>query len=434
MKRAVSLLVLAAVAQASAAEAPPLAGSATFANGQGHISFESGLVDIGVNRVRFDDILMVDGSAIGQGGVDRIDGSVFGGTLTFVLPGEDRTTWLGRRLRLKGHFERQKGDSTQAFEGVATATSDLLGISVTSDGRALVRVHGTPSDSSLTARVFGVNSDETDSCAGSISATTYDAVVTGVSAFASCQTFAPASVSFFGVSEDGPTTYVIFAGGGVLSGPADLAFSFSETRSVAVRRGEVALEGDYDIAPNFTLSPSVGLTFGETASSFFQLEQLEGGLIRALEGWTTSQDAGIRVGARATYQVGSGFDLFASASGAVVRRKSEMRSLSFGGAALIFAEDVNGDPFVHLVEPEARAAFLGDLNVGGAYVFDTQAVGPLRLALSGGVSYDSDVATYGNVGITPTTDITAGPVAPAHLAYSGETTLSLKAEITVELP
>jgi hypothetical protein len=49
------------------------------------------------------------------------------------------------------------------------------------------------------------------------------------------------------------------------------------------------------------------------------------------------------------------------------------------------------------------------------------------------VTYDSDVATYGNVGLH-IDDPLAGPVAPAHIAYTGETTFTLKGAITFELP
>ena len=435
MKRAVCLLALAIATQATAAEVAPLSGSATFANGQGHISFEAGLLDIGVNRVRFNDIINVDGVDIGQGGVDRIDGGVFGGTLTLTLPGEDRMTWFGRGLRLMGHFESQKGDSTQRFSGSATATSNFLGINVTADGRAITRMEATPTSSTFIARVFALNPSNSDSCAGTIGATTYDVLITGQSTSASCVGHAPSAVTLFGVSEDDPKAYVIFAGGNILSpGPVVLSFDFTEQRSIAVRRGELAFEGDYDVGPNLILSPSVGLTVGETSGSFSQLEDFGGGFLRALAGWTKSKDVGLRAGARATYRLGSGFDVFAVTSGAVVHRKSEMLSASFGGTSLIFEEDQNGDSVLFATAPETRIAFLGDINVGATYAFDTEAVGPLRFAVTGGFSYDSDVATYGNVGITPTTDVTAGPIAPAHLAYTGETTLSLKAEITVELP
>ena len=123
----------------SPAGMPALAGQAAFAGSQGQIAFEAGLLDMGVDQIRFDDILILDGVEFGQRSIDRIDGSVFGGTLTFVLPGEDQSSWLGRRLRLKAQFGRQKGDATKTFLGEATATSDVLGLSVSPDGRAASR-------------------------------------------------------------------------------------------------------------------------------------------------------------------------------------------------------------------------------------------------------------------------------------------------------
>lgn len=441
MNRSAALLFFVATAPAIADDALPVQGGATFAGGRGHISFEAGWVDLGVGAINPDGTILIDDVALDLGdGDNRIQASALAGSLTFDLPGEDTRSWLGRKLRLKASFERQRATDETAETGVApTLTSSIEVRSVSSDGTAFAYSNSNTGGASASAFVFSPDTSFTDTCSdasGNFQADAFYAASTGLII---CGVNATNAAAVVEINSAGYGANVR-ANGEILSGaPISLLYSVLRERRIETRRGSLALEGDYSIGPALTLSPSLGLAVGETKSSFenvqtiFDNDVLEAS--RSLRGRTVSHDAGIELGARLTHDAGHGFDLFVSGAGTLLRRKVDLTSQSFTGSNLYglvtAAFSTMGSPY--FIRTDTIAAFQGQIEGGAGYTFDPDAgLGPLRIALTGGVSYDSDVATYGNVAVPDA--IPAGPVAPAHIAYEGETTLFLKGEITVEFP
>ena len=441
MNRTAALIALVCAAPALADEPTPMRGSATFADGRGHITFNAGWVEMDLAPVSAGGAIIIDGVALEAGDVDSLDGSVFGGAMTLDLPGAAQPTWLGRNLRLKAGFERQRGRLYEAALGNSTITSSIEVRSVSTDGRAFAYSNSNITGTTASTVFYGPGTDDVvESCSGTSGATNSDALLVGSAGDASCSI--GTSVSNSSVTVDLPGTFVLAqASAEILASSIDVLYLIESVRRIETRRASLALEGDYDAGPGLTLSPSLGLIFGETKYTFYEGQALGDNatllLFKALRARAVSHDAGINLGARVTYDAGPSLDLFVSGAAALLRRKVDLESAAstqgiLNGEYTVAVSGASEDDLSPRLT-DTTLAFQGQLEAGAGYTFDPHlGVGPLRFAVTGGMMYDSDVASYGNVA-TPDV-IPDAPIAPAHVAFEAETTLFLKAEITIELP
>lgn len=446
MKRRAALLLSTAIAFPALAEEAPIHGSAAFAGGSGHVTFWGGIVEVGVDPIAPDGLIVIDGAAVDLGdGDDTLGGDVFGGALSFVLPGQDDGGWFGRNLRLDMEYERLKADERSQVQGVGpTIDTSFELVSVSADGHAIGRSLSATTLAEAAVFVFDPAPGSDTTCNDASGPNTAQAIVNTANGGAATCTATPTSATAQAAAIDGSTARIAFANAAVLSGtPIATEYVRIRRQSVETRRGQAGIAGDHPVSEALTLVPSLALTIAETTMAFNSaefladdLESITFGAIRAAQGTLNSHDAGLRLGVRADYAAGGGFTLFAGATAAVLRRKTV-----FAGNT-IMQGIVNGEATVALTAidneidfrlRDSIAAFQSGLEVGAAYAFDPAlGIGRLRFALTGGLVYDSDVATYGNIGDVPAT--VTGPIAPAHIAYTGETTFTLKGAITFELP
>lgn len=447
MKRR-SLLLSVVVAAPALADAPQ-AGQATFADGRGHIAFETGYIEMSVDPMRVGGSVVVDDAPVAfADGVDRLDGRTYGGAVTYVLPGEEQTSWFGRNLRLFGGYEREKASATESLRTQGPTITERFAVtSVSNDGRAFARSISHVAFADAQVGFFSPTSSASSSCSAANGANTsagsHDA---GLAGTLTCNADANTALSQVTVNQGaelwGATASAVVLPGGPI---ATETVAFSSYR-VSGRHGEAGFAGDYELSPTLTVSPSVSISIGSRRAQFLKLEGISvdpqnffaQGI---LNGSLDTNDAALNLGLRAGYELGSGFDVFGSVGGAAVRRKTKLN------ASAIFGAEVLGDTTVAVfIDPSGTgfmrsvdtiAAFQGTLEMGAGYTFDPAiGIGPLRLSLTGGLTYDSDVPTYGSVGtLSGDFDVPiTGPVAPAHIAYSDETTMTIKGTITIELP
>jgi hypothetical protein len=445
MKRTAVFLIPAALISPALADGLPHQGGAPFADGRGHISFETGSVYMSVDPVRADGYIAVDGVPVAfSEGVDHVDGRLYAGELTYVLPGEDEPSWFGRNLRVFGGYEHQMANAAERLLTLGLTVNDGIDVtSVSSDGRAFASSSShltyadaqvgffspVPSVGLLCTLASGANSASAFQDAG------FGNTIT-------CAANANGATSQIIVNQSG-FTWAATANAAVLAAPTAMEMLTYSSYSVIARGGEAGFAGDHQISPDLTLSPSVSVAIGERRADFGTLQGIfddadnpQIGAQRIVSGNLDTRDGALRLGLRGQYAAGSGFDLFAGVGGAVVRRKTDMTVTSVLGAvtpngttaAVVFA---NGDQTVR--RSDTIAAFQGTFELGAGYAFDPAiGIGPLKLSLTGGFTYDSDVPTYGNMGAI--SGPLSAPIAPATLAYSDETTLTLKGAITFELP
>jgi hypothetical protein len=433
---------------------PASAGEATFADGRGRLTLEGGIVDMTLAPIDPDGMLSIDGASVDFGATaDRLHASTVGGAVSFVLPGEDAPAWLGRALRLSVGFERASGDQASLQVGAGpTLDTNLTLISASIDGRALATVSNDIAGVVAFAHVSGPGTGLTGSCSDTTgSASALATFTSDNSGFTGCSTTAASAEATAYVST-GNSSSSAAANGFVLTVPQQTGFYVQKARSVDARRGAVTLEGDHDAGTGLVLSPSVSVVAGRTVSTFLNSQTLAAPdyfwAMRHVSGRIESDDIGMGIGATLRQSFADGFDVFAGARASALRRRTHLNALS--QTELGFILDV--DPDLNLIQvAETRAmviedgifaraqrhdtiaAFQGMLEAGAGYRFDSGVIGPLRLAVTGAVTYDSDVATYGNIGVPQAIDATP-PLAPTHIAYSGEHTFALKAELTFELP
>lgn len=399
-----------------------------------------------VDPVRGDGFIAVDGvPLVFAKGVDRVNGNAYGGGVSFLLQGEDEPSWFGRNLRLFGRYERQDVNAGYVARALGPTINNSLEItSVTQDGRAFASSSSSATAAVAHAGIFLPEPTVGLACVLSSGANTaigfHDG---GLSNFPDCGVTSSTAESQVSFVQDGVGRFVS-AHATVLTGvPIVTEAEQVNSYGVFVQRGEVGFAGDYQVSPTLTLSPTLSLAIGMRRASFFAHERIADDLTfftitarRTVEGTLRSDDAAVNLGLRGHFAIGAGVDLFASISGAAVRRKTDLAALSVASsvgpsgttAATLFT---NGDQTFHRID--TISAFQGALELGANYTFDPAiGVGPLRFSITGGLTYDSDVPTYGNVGAFdgPIT----GPIAPAHIAYSDEMTMTLKGAITVELP
>jgi hypothetical protein len=446
MKHRALLLLSAAFAPPALADAPP-SGEGSFADGRGHIAFEAGLVDMSVDPVRGDGVIEVDGTpVVFAQGVDRVDGRLYGGEISYVLPGEDTPSWFGRNLRVFGGYEHHKADAWSRHDAIGpTITSGFDFGSVSADGRAFALSFNHDTHAETLAGLFSPTPAGPAAClianAGNFSTgfqdagpgNTLDCSVTATTAFA--QTIVTTSEG----------AWVAMANAATLPGvPIATEMRVYSRYGVIARRGEAGFAGDHVVSPTLSLSPSLSVSIGERRADFLVLEAIGDDLdavtifaLRSLDGNLITRDAGLNLGLRAGYAAGGGFDLFASLGGAVLRRKTEMTFTSAAGGR-VFGEDtfalaLDAAGSSDQRRSDAVTAFQGTIEAGAGFTFDPAiGIGPLRLSLAGGVTFDSDVPTYGNLGFNTLDAI--GPLTPAQIDYTGETTFTLKGAITFELP
>jgi hypothetical protein len=445
MNRRILLLLSAACATPALADVPQQ-GQGAFAGGRGHISFETGIVEMSVEPVHADGHVWIDGTPVEFAeGVDEVDGEFYGGSLSFVLPGENDHSWFGQNLRVFFGYrherasaaERHVGDGPTITEGIDLAT-------VSPDGRMFASSSSHVGFGSAQVAFFAPAPSGGSTCSDTDGANSASAAYDGGVALSFfCNATPVLGIASLEVAQGG-AAWAGQATGSALTGlPIPTEVTVTSSHKVADRRGEAGFAGDFDVSPSLTLSPSLSVSIGERRADFhtsvdmFDTPTLvtirvEGDVVGTLD----TRDAGLNLGLRATYQESGGFDLFASLGGAVIRRKTEMTATAplIGGVGSYFTFTqfaVGGGTWI--TRTDTIAAFQAALEAGAGYTFDPAiGIGPMRLSLTGGLSYDSDVPFYGNVGAFsgPLT----GPVAPAHIAYTGETTTTLRAAITFELP
>lgn len=431
------------------ADAPP-EGKVSFAGGRGHITFETGAVDMSVTPLRATGEIVVDDAPVAFAeGLDSIDGRTYGGDIVFVLPGEDEMSWFGRNLRLFGGYERQKADAAEDVRAPGPTITERFAVtSVSSDGRAFARSISHAAFAVAQVGFFSPMPTAGSSCSVSNGGNTgsgfHDA---GAAGTLTCNADANTAESLLtfnpGGQAWGATAFASVLPGGDIATETAVISSYS----VSVRRGEAGFAGDYEITPAITASPSLSISIGSRRAQFFQLEAIADDFSNStiaaqgfLDGSLDTRDAALNLGLRAGYALGSGFDVFGSLGGAAVRRKTTMRastivgSIVLGDDTVAVFSDSSGPGKVR--RDDTIAAFQGMLELGAGYTFDPAiGIGPLRLSATAGLTYDSDVPTYGNAGTLGDFDVpVTEPVAPAHIAYNDETTLTFKAAIAVELP
>jgi len=428
-------------AQASADEAP-LRGSAEFAGGRGHVTLGGGVVDFGVEQAGTGLSVFVDGEAVSFRTDDRVDGSVLGGRVSYVLNGERERTWFGRNTRLSldivhGWADREEIDLT---EDALTVNTALLLHASSADGRAMAYSLNTTTAAAAYTSAFGAESTSTDLCTDTNGSVAANAVAAG-GAFATATCTAGATeAESLSQSGDGPSIFAAETHALILTGTPFAVETLAYARyDIEDTRVEAAMAGDYALSPALTLAPSLALVGGKRKLKFLA----ESGIIAhdgatdfvifgATAGTLLSKDVGVQAGSDLTYEFQPGLRLFASAKAALLHRKVTMDSAGGVGGG------TGGNDFRaytitagHMESDGESAAFRGQFETGGSYEFDAGFLGPLRLALTGGLTYDSAVANYEAVKASPALD---PPFAPADIGFAAETDYYAKAELTLELP
>lgn len=438
MKRVVAVVSLLALSPAFADE-NPLRGSTTFAGGDGTLSLHAGWVDIGVAPVGADGLIVIDGTPFAVGEDDHIDGSLFGGTLTFNLPGNE-SSWLGSNLRLKGSFDRQRGttEHSGSYAG-PSITSSLDVYAVSGDGRAFAISQNSTTAGAATVLLFGPGAQPSSTSSDANGALSATCTIQGALAFAGVCAVTPPNAAGFFAAQEGASQWIAAATAHVLTGtPLPTTIGSVGSRSVEIKSGSAGVEGDYAWTSTLTLSPYLGAVVRETKFAFNNAEFLivDGfnSVTRYTEGRIETQDIGIATAVTLTDAVTPGFEIFASANASLARRKANINSQSITNA--IIADDgVQAGSFQVLRQDasDTAAAFVGGVELGGAYTLQGLGIGPLRASVVGGLSYDSAVATRAAAALTPGGPIT-GPIDIGRLNFEGETSLYVKGAITVELP
>jgi hypothetical protein len=438
------LLATVAVVPASANDAL-LRGNGAFAEGRGTISFEAGWVDIGLSSIRPDGLLIIDGAVVDYGGsAEHVYGDRAGGRLSFLLPGEDDGGWFGRNLRLGLQYARDRGEAVWSDFGVPgpTIVTNLSFITASLDGRAVASSSNDINGAIALARAVGFGSGVSDNCAFSDgnsfvsgSATSDGAAVAG------CAVSTTTASSSGNAQDANGADFTAVANATALPGPVATTKYAAARNVIDIRRGEVGFEGDYDLSPSVTLSPSLGVTVASSKSDIIVVQGLSSAFLQAtqvLSGRIATKDAGVAAGLRANHAFGGGFAAFAGVRAALVRRKTDfdLDSLSFitvnGDDTFANSSSDAHDEFEFL-RTETIAAFQGGLEAGASYAFNSGFIGPVRFAVSGDLLWDSRVPTYRNVALEPVLDL-AAPVGAARIGYTDEITLAFKAEVTFELP
>lgn len=441
-----TLVLLSTVCAAPAIADAPQAGQAAFDGGRGQFTFETGYVEMSVEPVKGDAYIAIDGTPVTfADGIDRVDGRHYGGTLSYVLPGEDEPSWFGRNLRVFGGYGHQKANAAEtSFAQGPTIFNAFDFTGVSKDGRAFASSLNHAADSSAQLGLFTPAPTIGLACVDTSGANTSSGFHdNGFGDILDCDADANGALSQLIVTQNGANWLGAASAVQTLGDPVDMQKRVKSTYSVVTRRGEAGFAGDHQISPAITLTPSVSAAIGERRAHFITSEIIANdfddpliGANRVVNGRMHGQDAALNLSLRARYAAGGGFDIFGAVGGAVVRRKTEMAEYGVsaavtpnGGTAVV----VLVDGAAAYLQTDTITAYQGTLEFGAGYTVDPSiGIGPLRLSLTGGLTYDSDVPTYGNVGAF-SGPLTA-PVAAAHIAYSDETTMTLKGAITLELP
>ncbi len=441
-----TLLLLSTVCAAPALADAPQAGHAAFDGGRGQFTFETGYVEMSVEPVRGDAYIAVDGTPVTFAGiVEEVAGRHFGGTLSYVLAGEDEPSWFGRNLRVFGGYEHEKANAAKISrtQGPTIFTAfDFTGVS--KDGRAFASSLNHAADSSALIGLFTPAPDVGLMCVDASGANTSNGFHdSGFGNTLSCDADANGASAALAVVQIGGVWVAQANAVQTMGDPVDTQKRVYSTYGVVARRGEAGFAGDHQISPALTLTPSVSVAIGERQADFITAEAIANdfedpliGAFRVVNGRMHTRDAALNFALRASYAAGGGFDIFGAVGGGVVRRKTEMAENGISSAvtpngstaaALLIVGDMT------FLQNDTTTAYQGMFELGAAYSIDPEiGIGPLRLSLTGGLTYDSDVPTYGNVGSF--SGPLLGPVAPAHIAYTGETSMTLTAAVTVELP
>lgn len=445
MKRRTVLLLSTVLAAPALADAPQ-PGQGTFASGRGHITFEAGLVEMSVEPVHGDAYIAVDGSPVTFAeGIDSVDGQHYGGTLSYVLPGADEPSWLGRDLRVFGSYQHQSADADELSVAQGPTIFDAFDFTtVSKDGRAFASTFSHAASADVQIGLFSPEPSVGLLCtAVSGSQTSSGFHDAGFGAPVQCGVDITGPHAQMGVSQ-GESVWVATAHAvETLGDPIDTVQRVASRYAVVVGRGEAGFAGDHRILPTLMLTPSVSVAIAERRADFMTAQTIADdpedpklGAMRLVSGRLVSRDAALNVGLRTQYAAGGGVDLFGSLNAAVVRRKTQMVENGISIAAALDGITtagllVGGAP--DYVRGDTTAAFQGAFELGAAYTFvPTEWSGPLRLSLAGAISYDSDIPTYGNVGAF--NGPLSAPIAAAGIAYTGETAMTLKGSITFELP
>jgi hypothetical protein len=448
MKRG-TLLALAAIAATPALADAPQTGQAAFAEGRGHIVLEAGYTGMSVDPVRGDGYIAIDGAPVTFAeGIDFIDGQFYGGELTYVLPGEDEPSWFGRNLRVFGSYEHQKARASERIDGNGPTIDDGFDVtSVSSDGRSFASSSNHLAYADAQTGFYAASPSVGLMCVDANGAVTASAFQdAGLGQTATCDALASTATAQSTVIGSGDVWNAI-ANASLLPGlPLTTVTVTRSHYDVTAKRGEAGIAGDRRQTEALVLSPSLSVSIGERRARFDTMELVANSLsspdvvaARIVEGGANTTDAALNLGLRASYDAGGGFDVFGSLRGAVVRRKTEMSVQSFV-AASIFGEStiamtapLSDAANLFVSRSDTIAAAQGTLELGAGYRFEPSiGTGPLRLSITGSLTYDSDVPTYGNMGTFG--GPLSGPVAPGYIDYSAETAFSITGGITVELP
>jgi hypothetical protein len=434
-------LLVPIAAHADDGSAGQLRGTAAFDGGHGHITLGGGYESFGVEALGTGLVIAIDGETVHGLSDGRVAGNLLDGQLSYLLPGETQGTWLGRNLSLVFDIEHGWGDREQAATDNSRMVSTGLSFLMSSgDGRAVAYADSTISGATAVAAALGTGNSQSSFCAQASGAVSTIAAANGsAAALAGCIPSASDGIAIAESADNGGAVYSAAARAMILSGTPFSVVTGALTRyDIEDSRGDAVMTGDFELAPLLTLSPSFGFVAGRRQLKFLS-ENASSGVdngttaffvVGVVAGSLTSKDAGLQGGSRLNYEALPGLDIFASAKGALVFRRTQLQTLDFviGG---IKGTDVGIYPARH-EETQEHAAFQGGLEIGGSYTFGADwGLGALRAALSGGLRYDSAAATYRHVNASLAFD---PPYAPAGIDFGSEIDYQLKGELTVELP
>lgn len=347
-----------------------------------------------------------------------------------------------------GGYEHQKASESQRIDGDGPTIDDGIDVtSVSSDGRAFASSFSHFTYADTQTGFYAASPSLGLLCAvanGVVTATAFQDAGLGQTATCNAQAaLATSQTSVIG-SDD---VWNALANASLLSGPPITTVTATvSSYGVTAKRGEAGLAGDRRITETLVLSPSVSVSIGERRAAFGTIEFVADSFVspdivamRLAEGAIDTKDAALNLGLRASYDAGGGFDLFGSLRGAILRRKTDMSVQSFV-VANIFSETtmaitapLSDASSFFANRSDTIAAAQSTLELGAGYTFEPAiGVGPLRLSITGSLTYDSDVPTYANMGTID--GPLGGPIVPGYIDYRGETAFSITGGITVELP